>query len=205
MGDLHLVLLAFNLSNPECWHFDNDATSKIDGPWDFSVSPSPLVLGLGLNGLVPGLDNTSSFEEEYFLVQVWQKFQWDSGIYLKASSYFVFVCFEFPYHLVSTELKEGLTHYCQSDEWDGWPLHYSSDWAWCWWCDVIDIPPPPLSSSGLASAIIQLDCLLIITRNNANQGGQKGLQHGLWLVNRSQPRNSHWSGRRGWDTRRKCK
>ena len=25
-----MVLPALNLSKPECWHFDNDATSKID-------------------------------------------------------------------------------------------------------------------------------------------------------------------------------
>lgn len=47
--------------------------------------------------------------------------------------------------------------------------------------NVIDIPPPPASLllGARASAIIQLDCLLIITRNNANQGGQTGPQTGL--------------------------
>ena len=120
------------------------------------------------------------------LVQVWQKFQGDSWIYLQVI--FVFVCFVFPYHHVITEQKER--PYTLPEWWLRWwvTLALVSDWAWCYWCDVIDIPPPPLSSSGPASAIIQLDCLLIITRNNANQGGKTGLQHGLWLVNRSQPR-----------------
>ena len=30
IGDLHFVLPALNLSKPQCWHFDNDAESKID-------------------------------------------------------------------------------------------------------------------------------------------------------------------------------
>ena len=123
------------------------------------------------------------------LVQVWQKFQGDSWIYLQVI--FVFVCFVFPYHHVITEQKER--PYTLPEWWLRWwvTLALFSDWAWCYWCDVIDIPPPPLSSSGPASAIIQLDCLLIITRNNANQGGQTGPNTGLWLVTRSRPRASH--------------
>ena len=53
----------------------------------------------------------------------------------------------------------------------------SLGWRWDWCClcvNVIDIPPPASLLLGPASPIIQLDCLLIITRNNANQGGQTG-------------------------------
>ena len=46
MGDLHLVLPALNLSDPECWHFDNNATSKMVVAYEILVSAQgPLVFG----------------------------------------------------------------------------------------------------------------------------------------------------------------
>ena len=45
-----MVLPALNLSNPECWHFDNDAAITIDDEILVSAQ-GPLVLGFGVLGL----------------------------------------------------------------------------------------------------------------------------------------------------------